>query len=485
MTDIIAVKKLDNVWVQVLTEPGIIREMSDYFTFTVPGAQFTPAYKNKMWDGKIRLLNGMTGKIYAGLTKHIQKFCHDRGYNCVIDPDLETEDRLSADDILGLAKAVKAAYEPRDYQRNAIAHALNRERALLLSPTASGKSFIIYLIAQFHIHLKRRVLVIVPTTSLVAQMASDFVEYNHNKSLSIHKIMAGQSKNSNEAITVTTWQSIHKMPKKWFEQFDVVFGDEAHNFKAKSLTSILEKTPDIRYRYGLTGTLDGTQTHKLVLEGLFGPVFQVTRTKTLIDKGDLATFDIKGLVLQYNDESRKHVKGMTYQREIDWLVKCDARNKFIRNLAWGLKGNTLILFQFVDKHGKILYPLLEGGKQDIHFVHGGINTDERERIRHHVEATDNNIILASYGTFSTGVNIKKLDNIIFASPSKSKIRNLQSIGRGLRKGNGKTNACLYDIADDLVWKTTKNFAARHFMERVQQYSDEGFDMNVYNVKLKE
>ena len=292
-------------------------------------------------------------------------------------------------------------------------------------------------------------------------------------------------KNVDADITVTTWQSIYKLRKDWFEKFDVVVGDEAHLFKAKSLTKVMEKTPGAKYRYGFTGTLDGTETHKLVLEGLFGKVYEVTKTAKLIEEKTLADFNIKAITLGYPQEIRKQNKGDDYQTEIDWIVRNDARNKFIKNLAHSLKGNTLILFQFVEKHGKVLHPMLESDKHQVHFVHGGVTADDREEIRHITEQTHNNIILASYGTFSTGINIKKLDNIIFASPSKSKIRNLQSIGRVLRKGNGKTKATLYDIVDDLQYKSHQNFAVKHFMERVNIYTEEGFDFKIYNVDIGE
>jgi superfamily II DNA or RNA helicase len=264
----------------------------------------------------------------------------------------------------------------------------------------------------------------------------------------------------------------------------VVVGDEAHLFKAKSLISVLEKMIDCKYRYGFTGTLDGSQTHKLVLEGLFGAVYEVTTTKKLIEDNTLAEFGITAITLQYPDAIRKLNKGKTYQEEIDWIVTNESRNKYIRNLAHSLQGNTLILFQFVEKHGKVLLPLLEKDGKHVHFIYGGISAEDREEVRRLAETNDDNIILASYGTFSTGVNIKRLDNIIFASPSKSKIRNLQSIGRVLRKSNDNSKATLYDIVDDLQWKSNKNFAVKHFIERVKIYNDEGFEYRIYNVSIK-
>ena len=444
-----------------------------------------PSVRNKVWDGKIRLLNVMTGMIYAGLVPYILKFCNVREYHVTVDKGVVPNNPVQDTAGLDLAKEFNSPFVPRDYQNNAVVHALKSDRALLLSPTASGKSFIIYLLTRYHVESsQRKVLIVVPTTSLVEQMSTDFIEYNNGNELSIHKIRGGVDKNVDADITITTWQSVYKLKKDWFAKFDVVMGDEAHLFKAKSLVSVLEKMPDCKYRYGFTGTLDGTETHKLVLEGLFGSVFEVTQTKKLIEDNTLAEFGIVAIALQYPDEIRKLNKGKSYQEEIDWIVGNESRNKYIKNLAHSLKGNTLILFQFVEKHGKVLHPMLEKEGKNIHFIHGGVGAEEREDVRRLSETNDDNIILASYGTFSTGVNIKRLDNIIFASPSKSKIRNLQSIGRVLRKHDGNSKATLYDIVDDLQWKQTKNFATKHFMERVKIYNDEGFEYRIYNVNVK-
>jgi len=481
--ELLHIEKIDDVYIKVNTDASTKMELSDFFTFDVPGAKFMPAYRNKMWDGKIRLFNAMTGRVYAGLLSYIYTFCKARDYEVVIDKSVDPKTKVPENIADIICNELGTKFEPRDYQKTAVHHALSYNRAMLLSPTASGKSFIIYMITRFHMMHDRKCLIVVPTTSLVDQMASDFVEYNNGNALSIHKIRGGIDKNVDADITITTWQSIYKQRKDWFQKFDVVFGDEAHLFKAKSLTSILEKMPTTKYRYGFTGTLDGTQTHKLVLEGLFGPVFEVTSTAKLIQDKTLASFNIKAIVLEYPDIDRKQCRGLTYQDEIDWIVTNEKRNKFIRNLAWSLSGNTLVLFQFVEKHGKVLEPMLQHENKVVHFIHGGVNADDREAVRKIAEETTDNIILASYGTFSTGVNIKRLDNIIFASPSKSKIRNLQSIGRVLRKRNDDDKATLYDIVDDLQWKQSKNFASKHFIERMKIYNDEGFDIRIYNVPL--
>ena len=117
-------------------------------------------------------------------------------------------------------------------------------------------------------------------------------------------------------------------------------------------------------------------------------------------------------------------------------------------------------------------------------VHGGVDTEDREEVRRITEKEDNAIIIASYGTFSTGINIKNLHNVIFASPNKSKIRNLQSIGRVLRKGDNKIKATLFDIADDITYGSSKNYTLNHMMERVKIYNEENFNYEMLTIPLK-
>jgi superfamily II DNA or RNA helicase len=240
------------------------------------------------------------------------------------------------------------------------------------------------------------------------------------------------------------------------------------------------------HRFGTTGTLDGSKTHKLVLEGLFNPVYKVTTTKKLMDNQQLAELKIYNIILEYPDDVRKAVKDHSYQEEMDFIVQHERRNRFIRNLALDQKGNTLVLFQFVEKHGNILYDMI-AGKADanrmIKFVYGGTETEQREQVRQLTETASDAIIVASFGTFSTGINIRNLHNIIFASPSKSRIRNLQSIGRGLRTSESKTSCNLYDIADDLSWKSRKNYTLLHMIERIRIYNEESFDYNLVKVQL--
>ena len=277
-------------------------------------------------------------------------------------------------------------------------------------------------------------------------------------------------------------QSIYKMPKKYFENFGCVIGDEAHLFKAKSLTGIMTKLHQCKYRFGLTGTLDGTQTHRLVLEGLFGPVEKVVSTKELMDKKTLANLKIKCVILKHPNIREK----MTYAEELTYITGNNKRNDFVANLLVHLTGNSLCLFQLVEKHGKILYDKVKekANGTSIFFVYGATGATEREDIREIVDGEKHSITIASYGTFSTGINIRNINNIVLASPSKSKIRVLQSIGRGLRRSEIKDSILIFDIADDISYKERRNFTLTHFTERLNIYNEEQFDYEISKVKLK-
>lgn len=476
--DIVQLKKINEVYLRVVSEPSVVQELSEHLTFIVPGAKFMPAVRNKFWDGKIRLLNSLTGITYTGLVKEITEFCNTRNYDITIDENLIPTKKD------GNPYDLEIIISPRDYQRTAFIDAINKDRGIYLSPTASGKSLIIYSLTSYYNAQDYKVLVIVPTISLVLQMKKDFESYT-NKKLDIHCITAGVDKQSDSPIVISTWQSIYKMPKQWFSQFDCVIGDEVHLFKSSSLKSIMEKLETTKYRFGFTGTLDGSLTNKITLEGLFGPVKQVITTTDLMEEGYVANLKIKALILQYPESVKQTTRKFTYQDEMDFLVRNEKRNKFIRNLSLSLKGNSLVLYQYVDKHGLVLFNYMKDKAPDrkIYFIYGGVDGEEREKVREIVESETNAIIVASYGTFSTGINIRNLHNVILSSPSKSRVRILQSIGRGLRIGDEKDTMTLYDISDDLRIKAHTNFTLQHFMERVDIYNNEGFEYKIYNMEL--
>ena len=479
---------------QIQCESHVANELNDYFAFETPGYKYMPAYKNGRWDGKTRLFNIRNYELPVGLWEYLGDFIRPRNYTLDIEYDTQygspnQEASVDPKEVYDFIQKLQLPFKVRDYQFEAVIQALKSKRAILLSPTGSGKSLIIYILMMWYLeHYDKHILIVVPTTGLVQQMFSDFNNYGLEAGEVCHRIYSGMPKHDiKQRVFISTWQSIYKLPSTWFEQFGCIFGDEVHNFKAKSLSGLMNKSREAEFRIGTTGTLDGTQTHKLVLEGLFGRVYKVTTTRKLMDEDTLAELKINILALKYPPEvCRDIINTKDYHYEIDYLVSNIKRNRLVQNLALDQEGNTLVLFQYVEKHGKVIYDLIKDKaheRRKVFFVSGEVDAEVREEIRGIVEQQKNAIIVASLGTFSTGVNIRNLHNIIFASPSKSQVKVLQSIGRGLRKSEDGRATTLYDIMDDMHYKQKKNYTFLHGLERMKIYKREKFDYKIFEVKL--
>lgn len=475
----IRIRKVNEVFLSIECIPGIEMEIKEYFSFYAHNYKFMPKYRCGMWDGKIYLFKN--GLLYVGLLEKLYEFAIENKYTInTLDEPLVSPINLSE-----YIEKLNLPFPPRDYQITSIYKTITEKRILLLSATGSGKSLYIYCMTRYlQSSGKKKGLLLVPTVSLVNQMYKDFDDYGWQPKKHCHMIYSGQEKSSNSFLDISTWQSIYKMPKRFFEKYDFLIIDECHQAKALSLVGIAEKCVNADYRIGTTGTLDGLEINKLTLEGLLGPVFKATSTSKLIEKGQLCKLKIECVVLKYPDNITKGLRGITYQDEMNFIISNQARNQFIKNLAGRLKNNTLILFQYVEKHGDQLFKILQElrGKK-VFYVHGGTKPEIREEIRAITEVESNVIILASYGVYSTGINIKNLDNIIYASSSKSRIRNLQSIGRGLRLNKGKEFATLYDISDDLRYGRYINHTLKHMKDRVKIYSSEKFPFKIHQVTL--
>ena len=487
----IRIRKLNHSVIHVECDRGVGAELREFFSFFVPGYKFMPAFRNRLWDGKIRLFNQINGQISAGLFPQILTFAEKREYEIeILESDYGNPsegNKINPEFMMKFVEALNLPFEIRDYQFDAVCTGIQRKNAILLSPTGSGKSLIIYVLMRYLItSFEQDILVIVPTTSLVEQMYNDFKTYGYDVEKNCHRIYSGKDKNTTKRIIISTWQSIYRFQPDWFSRFGTVFGDECHGFKSKSLTTIMNKCVEAEYRFGTTGTLDGALTHELVLQGLFGKVYRVTSTRELQDSDTLAKLAIKRIILDHDEQIKKNFGKKTYQEEIEFIVTSVKRNTFIKNLTLDLKGNTLVLYNYVEKHGKPLYNMIKDEAKEnrmIFFVSGGTAATDREAIRGIVEKQKDSIIVASLGTFSTGINIRNLHNIVFASPSKSQIRVLQSIGRGLRKTDDGKSTTLYDIIDDIIWKSRKNFGILHADERLRIYGREKFNHKTYRVNL--
>ncbi len=478
-------------YIKVQCDESIAWELRDAFSFRPPGFQFVPSYKQKLWDGYLRLFNPLSRQMLRGLAPQVIEWANKKGYTFTYE-DEDYDNSFSLSEAASFVESLNPKHLPRDYQLNSFVHAMRSKRRIVLSPTGSGKSLLLYLVSMYLLKQGKRGLLIVPRSALVEQMYSDFEDYSvkngKNMSKYCHRVYSGKDKITDKPICISTWQSLYKMPKDYFEQFDYVICDEVHQAQAKSLTDIVGKCTKAQYRLGVTGTLSGAKAHEWQLVGLFGQLYRATTSAELMKKKQLAELTIKCLLLKYSEEECQYMKSASYKDEVDYIVSNKERNNFICNLALSLKGNTLLLFNYVDKHGKVLHEMLSNRVKDsrkVFFIHGGTDVEDRESIRKIIENEHNAIIVGSVGVLSTGTNIVALNNIVFASPSKSRIRNLQSIGRALRVSDTKSAATLFDIADDFRWKARENFTLKHFFERIKTYSEENFHFKIYKVKMKD
>jgi superfamily II DNA or RNA helicase len=481
----IAIEKLDEVWCRVTGEFAAIEQLAEHFTFEVPGSQFSPKHINNggMWDGSIRLLNRMNGLLYAGLAAKAYVMASELGFKVSIDPRLRPDSTDYTAKIEQFIEQLDLPFDPHDFQVGALNVVLQRKRGLILSPTSSGKSLIIYFIAKY---LGLKTLIISPRKGLVKQMESDLKEYGYSDP--IHTVMAGSAKATDDLITISTWQSIYKLPKKYFNQYDVIIGDEVHLFDSMSLTGIMLKTTEVEYKVGLTGSLKGTKTHELVLTGLFGGKYRTITTREMIDRGISSDVEIIVIVFVHGPDSQSKLPAKhTYLQEDDAIIQNDKRNKYIAELVKSLEGNTLLMFRKIAKHGDELNKLLVNSGKPVHYIHGKVDVDEREAIRQLIETVDGHVVQASSGTSSTGISMKNLQNMIQTNAIKSRIDMLQSLGRGLRK-DGKANKLkFFDLADKFVRENGKKkedgYAYRHLLERLQVYTEEQLPYKIIEIPI--
>ena len=407
MPEKVYISKVNESYVRIKSERGILMELSERFSFTVPNASFIPSVQDRRWDGKIRLLNLRSGNLYLGLHSYVKDFCEKNNYECIYEDPLDVETPFSVEEFKRMCSSLKLSVlgddgirvniTPHDYQEQGIIHAIQAGRTLLLSPTASGKSLMIYILMRYYLAVtKGKILIIVPKTNLVQQLRDDFADYAANINWSAeetcHMIYDGGEKETDKRVVISTWQALavkERIPtevrntwtkaqiKMWnkqapyileedyFAQYETVFGDEAHLFAAEDsqgggeLMEIMSKLSNAKYRIGTTGTLKDSKVHHLILEGIFGEVYQTITTREMIDQKKAAELFIKCLQLQYPETERKKMRRKTYPEEMEFLQSHTARNNFICNLVLSLRGNTMVLFEKVEKHGKILYEKIE------------------------------------------------------------------------------------------------------------------------------
>lgn len=450
-----------------------VKDIKEYLTHYVEGWKFMPAYRAGSWDGKMSLFNMGTLSFPYGLFMDVYRYSRKewKDLRYIIDPNL-TEHFTGIE----VTPTWDLLHKPYDYQEESIMAALNVSKGIVRIATSGGKSLVIsYIIKTLLEHkLAQKNLIIVPTVGLVTQFHSDMIEYGIPEKI-VGRVSANW-KEFDKPIVVSTWQSL-KNNMCYMDLFDAVFVDEVHGVRGRILSEIVMTAKNARWRLGFTGTMPESTLEQLQVKSYLGPILKDFSSMELAKRGYVSKCNIKMIHLEYENQPRGE-----YDEVKDQVFNNPYRMEVIRKIINDADGSVLLLVGKVEKEGEILCNFLEkcpemSGKE-IMFLSGRDDADEREKWRKYMENSKTTVLIATYGIFSTGVNIKSLRHLILASPFKSKIRVLQSIGRALRLHADKVfGAVVWDLCDDV------KFLDKHTNIRVKHYNHEKFPME--DIFLKE
>jgi len=492
----------DNLYLRIDEATELeIEQVRISLTKRIESWRFNPLVKRGVWDGYVTYIKDDKW-IPAGLWRYVIDVCKEynfevqvNGIRRLIDPDIsaETFEKWALDFFKG------SEITPRDYQIETAYNILKFRKCLAELATSAGKTLISFLTIAYMLEKKKaeRILFIVPNVSLVVQAHEDFHDYNYmNKvDLRIQQIFAGQKIKSNKNIVIGTYQSLIKKSVEYFEQFDAVIVDETHKAKSASIKTILQKCTKAQYRYGLSGTIpkDGT-LDKLTLMSQTGPVISEVKASFLQDQGHIAKCVVKVIEMNYATDSQrlafqelaqnKYDSKDVFQLEQNFIINSEGRLDFISSVIARVPRNSLVLFHRIE-HGKRLYEKLrQESNKRVYYVDGGTDKDIREEYKKKMEAGEEVVIVASYGTFSTGISIKKIHNIFFTESFKSEVIIRQSIGRGLRQHESKDKVLIVDFVDDIRTDEWDNYLFKHGKARQSIYRQEKFDYNIKRVTFE-
>lgn len=506
MPESVSIKKLNESFLYLNASRSVSESVSEHFSFFADNYQWSPKFKSRMWDGKIRLFNSRFNTLPLGLKNQLIEFLKEadaeiefEGFRESIDQEVLAKD---FDRFLGGLR-LPEGIEVRDYQRKVCLDVLQEDmRGLILSPTGSGKSLIIYLLIRYCLSrsLFSKVLLIVPTINLVTQMVKDFADYSSedpsfDAEASCHQIFSGKEKSLDKTIVVSTWQSLSTMNKKVLTKFGGLICDEVHLAEAKEISAIVEASVNAEVKIGLTGTLKEAKINPLSLVGLFGRIFETRKTRELMDEGHLSDTPVVAMILNYPSEfissfwekvkalKAKKQNKKIYGEELSRLFLYENRNKVIVQLVKKFKNmNTLILFSSV-KHAELVAKRLKEAGVDVFHMKSSMSAEERESIRNYAETHLNVAIVSTYQLFQLGINIRNLHNAIFGAPSKGRIRILQSFGRIIRPSPDGRVGYLIDLIDDLRLKSLVNIVYGHALKRLGFYQEEKLKIIYKKVRI--
>ena len=464
--------------------------------------RFHPLVKRGLWNGEITFLK--RNKIPAGLWKKVIDICKKFDFKLSLNgvTSLFNSDINETDFVDWCNDYFKdSPLTPRDYQIEAALKILKYRRCLAELATSAGKTLISYMVIAYMFQKldKKKILFIVPNVSLVVQGTGDFEEYNKGKvQLKIQQIYAGSKIRPSSNIVIGTYQSLTKKKADYFEQFDVVMVDEVHRAKAKSIQSIMDKCWHCDYRFGLSGTIpkEGT-VNRLSLMSAMGPLIIKVKANRLQKEGYIAKCKVLQLVLDYATDKQKLAfaelstnkvdKQKLFSLEQNFINENERRLNFVCGTISKSKHNSLVLFHKIEYGEKIYQKLKETTDKTIYYVDGSIKSDLREEFKRRMEKDENVIIVASFGTFSTGISIRNIHNIYFTESFKSEVIIKQSIGRGLRNHKTKDVVKIYDFVDDFRWKDENhnwmNYIYRHGKSRRNTYKEENFPYEIQKIKI--
>lgn len=499
MNNVIKLYKQDEVYIQVDCNNEQAHELHEYLSCYAPNFQFHPKFRNKLWNGKISFFNGIDYKFPIGLLQQFIKFTERYNYDYEIMFDIdELYNEIDEENIDSLIEMLfkNQKIKPREYQKEALTKAIVRKRGVIEAATGSGKSLVIYCLIKALQLLYvdqpiNKILLIVPNVSLVEQMFSDFKDYGWSECKKyINILYSGKNIDKSKSILISTWQSVYKRHKSFFDDFNAIIIDECHLSSSVSINKIMKKCTNAQYRLGFTGTLPTRKADCFNIYGYLGPKIFSVKSKYLIEKGVLSNISIVNLILQYPQHERIKHKKCKFHKEVDFINNYNKRNKVFNYIFDKVaeNENVLILCQKID-HLKKIKEYLDNNidkKYNVKIIFHNVSALEREKIRKDVENNGNVVLIGTYATMGTGINIKRLHHVVFASSYKSKIKILQSIGRGLRRHKTKDQIVIWDVVDDLTIKNkngkfTKNYMIKHFMKRINYYKDQEF--NYFNKSL--
>jgi len=473
-------------------------------TKRIEGWRFHPLVKKRLWDGYISYIKG--NKIPSGLWKEVMEIGQEynfeikmQGVKRLFDDEIKEEEFTKwATDFF--AKHPK--FQPRDYQIQAAFRILKYRRCLAELATSAGKTLISFMVVAYLLEVlkKKRILFIVPNVSLVIQATEDFDEYNLRDRipLKIQQIYAGAKIKKSSNIVVGTYQSLVKKPADYFAEFDVVMVDETHKAKSLSIRTILDQCWHCDYRFGLSGTIPKKGTiDRLTLMACTGPLITNVSASFLQEQGHVSPCKVMIIEMDYASEEQKESfyflsrtpedRKNLFSLEQNFVISSEKRRKFILDVIAKTNHNSLVLFYRIEQ-GEALYNALRQipGKE-VYYVDGGTDKDYREVYKKKMENKDNVILVASYGTFSTGISVKRIHNIFLTESFKSEVIIRQSIGRGLRKHESKNMLNIVDFVDDMRYtadsRVYKNYLYRHGEARRDIYLEQKFPYTIKNVKF--